>query len=108
MLHLARKADGLHYLASAAEALPFRGSRFDLIAACGSIDWVDRARFMPRAAELLVRGGVLVPLDFGDLGPSALIAGLERWFDVVFHRGYPRPPAPQPPVSNPEAARHQL
>ncbi len=106
MLRLARKADGLHYLASAAEALPFRGGRFDLIAACGSIDWVDRARFMPRAAELLVRGGFLVPLDFGDLGRSSGMPWLERWYEDVFHRAYPRPPARDPMVTSAEAASH--
>lgn len=106
MLRLARKAEGLHYLASAAEALPFRGGRFDLIAACGSIDWVDRARFVPRAADLLARGGFLVPLDFGDLGRSAEIPALERWYEDVFHQAYPRPPAGDPMVTSAEAASH--
>jgi SAM-dependent methyltransferase len=106
MLRLARKGDRLHYLASSAEALPFRGGRFDLIAACGSIDWVDRALFMPRAADLLVTGGFLVPLDFGDLGRSARIPALQRWYEDVFHRAHPRPPAGDPMVTSAEAASH--
>ena len=106
MLSLARKADGLHYLASSAEALPFRSGRFDLIAACGSIDWVDRARFMPRAADLLVKGGYLVPLDFGDLGRSPGIPALKPWYEDVFHRAYPRPPAADPMLTSAEAASY--
>lgn len=106
MLRLARRADDVHYLASSAEALPFRSRRFDLIAACGSIDWVDRARFMPRAADLLVKGGSLVPLDFGDLGRSAEVPTLERWYQDVFHKAYPRPPARDPMLTSAEAASH--
>jgi SAM-dependent methyltransferase len=106
MLRLARKGDGLHYLASSAEALPFRSGRFDLIAACGSIDWVDRALFLPRAAELLVKGGWLVPLDFGDLGRSPGIPALERWYEDVFHKAYPRPPASDPMLTSAEAESH--
>ena len=106
MLRLARKGDGLHYLASSAEALPFRSGSFDLIVACGSIDWVDRALFMPRAADLLVRGGFLVPLDFGDLGRSPAIPGLERWYEDVFHEAYPRPAARDPLLTGAEAASH--
>jgi SAM-dependent methyltransferase len=105
MLRRARKAEHVRYLASSAEALPFRSGSFDLIAACGSIDWVDRARFLPRAAELLVSGGWLTPVDFGDTGRSAEILGLERWHDEVFQRAYPRPPAPDPMVTRDEAAR---
>jgi SAM-dependent methyltransferase len=106
MLRLARRGDGLHYLASSAEALPFRSGRFDLITACGSIDWVDRSLFMPRAADLLVTGGWLVPLDFGDLGRSPAMPELERWYEDVFHKAYPRPPARDPMLSSAEAARH--
>jgi SAM-dependent methyltransferase len=106
MLRLARKGDGLHYLASSAEALPFRNGSFDLIAACGSIDWVDRALFMPRAADVLVKGGWLVSLDFGDLGRSPAIPGLERWYEDVFHEAHPRPAALDPMLTSAEAACH--
>jgi SAM-dependent methyltransferase len=105
MLRRARRAEHVHYLASSAEKLPFRSGSFDLIAACGSIDWVDRSRFLPRAAELLVSGGWLTPVDFGDTGRSAEIPGLERWHEEVLQRAYPRPPAPDPMVTSDEAER---
>jgi SAM-dependent methyltransferase len=106
MLRHARRADGIRYVASAAETPPFRPGTFDLVVACGSIDWVDRTRFLPRAAELLTSGGWLVPLDFGDAGRSPDVPGLARWYDDVFQKRYPRPPASDPMVTAEEAARH--
>lgn len=104
MLRLATRVDRLRYVASSAEELPFRAASFDLIAACGSMDWVDRGRFLPRAAELLRSGGWLTPLDFGDTGRSAEIPALERWYEDALQRAYPRPPARDPMVTGEEAA----
>jgi SAM-dependent methyltransferase len=106
MLGHARTATGVRYVASAAEVPPFRPGTFDLVVACGSIDWVDRSRFLPRAAELLENGGWLVPLDFGDTGRSPEVPGLARWYDEVFQKRYPRPPASDPMTTPEEAARH--
>lgn len=106
MLRHARRADGVRYVASGAEALPFREGRFDLVVACGSMDWVDRPRFMPRAAELLETGGWLVSLDFGDTGRSAEVPDLAGWYDEVFLRAYPRPSASDPMITAEEALRH--
>jgi SAM-dependent methyltransferase len=105
MLRHARRADGVRYLASGAEALPFREGSFDLVVACGSMDWVDRPRFMPRAAELIRGGGWLVSLDFGDTGRSPEVPGLARWYEA-FLRAYPRPPASDPMITADEARRH--
>jgi SAM-dependent methyltransferase len=106
MLRRARRPVGVRYVASGAEALPFLGARFDLIVACGSIDWVDRSRFLPRAAEALARGGWLVCLDFGDTGRSPDVPGLARWYDEAFQREYPRPASSDPRITAEEAARH--
>jgi len=106
MLRHARRADGVRYVASGAEALPFREGAFDLVVACGSMDWVDRPRFMPRAAELTRSGGWLVSLDFGDTGRSPEVPGLARWYDDVFLRSYPRPSASDPMITADEAGRY--
>ena len=106
MLRHARRAHGICYVTSDAEAPPFRAGTFDLVVACGSIDWVDRSRFLPRASELLSRGGWLVSLDFGDTGRSSEVRGLARWYDEVFQERYPRPPARDPMITAGEAARH--
>jgi SAM-dependent methyltransferase len=105
MLRRATKAEHVRYVASAAEALPFQPGSFGLITACGSIDWVDRTRFLPGAAELLASGGWLIPLDFGDAGRSREVPALERWYDEVFQRAFPRPPARDPFVTSEEAVR---
>ncbi len=105
MLQHARRAEHLHYLASSAEDLPFRDGSFDLIAACGSIDWVDRERFLPRAAELLGDGGWLVPLDFGDAGRSPEMPGLRRWHEEVLRPEFPVPASQDPMITSDEAAR---
>lgn len=106
MLRHARRADGVRYVVSGAEALPFRDGCFDLIVACGSMDWVDRPRFIPRAAEVLASGGWLVSLDFGDTGRSPEIPGLARWYDEAFQKAFPRPPASDPMITADEAAAH--
>jgi len=105
MLRHARRAEHLHYLASTAEDLPFRAGSFDLIVACGSIDWVDRGRFLPRAAELLKSEGWLVPLDFGDTGRSPETPGLGRWHEEVYQPAFPCPPSQDPLITRDEAAR---
>ncbi len=105
MLRQATKADRVQYVAAPAEAMPFRSGRFDLIMACGSLDWVDLMVFLPRAAELLATGGLLVGLDFGDLGRSGEVAGLERWYGEVFQKTYPRPLARDPKVTIEQAGR---
>jgi SAM-dependent methyltransferase len=106
MLRRARRAVGVRYVAAAAEDLPFLDGRFDLILACGSMDWVDRPRFLPRAAHLLARGGWLVSLDFGDTGRSPEMPRLARWYGEVFQKVCPRPPAGDPAITSGEALVH--
>jgi SAM-dependent methyltransferase len=106
MLRHAPRVSGVRYVASRAESPPFRQGTFGLVVACGSIDWVDRSQFLPRAAELLEPGGWLVPLDFGDTGRSPDVPGLARWYDEVFQARYPRPASPDPLVTADEATRH--
>ena len=105
MLERARRAERLHYLASTAEDLPFRDVSFDLVVACGSIDWVDRDRFLPRAAELLKNEGWLIPLDFGDTGRSPEMPDLQRWHEEALQPALPAPASQDPMVTSHEAAR---
>ncbi len=106
MLRRACRVSSVRYAASEAETPPFRPRTFGLVVACGSIDWVDRSRFVPRAAELLERGGWLVPLDFGDAGRSPEVPGLARWHDEAFQARYPRPASRDPLITMEEAHRH--
>jgi SAM-dependent methyltransferase len=106
MLRRARRAAGVRYVAASAEDLPLGEGRFDLVLACGSMDWVDRPRFLPRAADLLVGGGWLVSLDFGDAGRSPEMPRLARWYSDVFQKACPRPPASDPVITPSEALVH--
>jgi len=106
MLRRASRAAGVRYVACEAESLPFGDGSFDLAVACGSIDWVDLSRFLPRAARVVRNGGWLVSLDFGDTGRSPDIPGLARWYVEVFEAGCPRPPARDPIITAEEAGRH--
>lgn len=106
MIRHGRRTRGLSYVASAAEALPFRGRPFEIVSACGAIDWVDRERFLPRVAELLVSGGWLVSLDFGHAGRSTAIPDLEEWHRGTFQRRFPPPRSADPILTAGEAARH--
>jgi len=106
MLHHAQRTDGVTYAACAAEGLPFTDAAFDLVIACGSIDWVDRERFLPEAARVLRPSGFLVPLDFGDRGRSDEAPALERWYRDVFLTEFPVPTARDPIVTAEEAGRH--
>jgi SAM-dependent methyltransferase len=103
MLHLARPANRVRYLASSAEVLPFARGSFDLVVACGSIDWVDRSKFMPEVAALLCAGGWLIPLDFGDSARCASLPGLGDWYSDVFLRRFPCPPSTDPFIGRDEA-----
>jgi SAM-dependent methyltransferase len=104
MLRRATVSENIRYAACAAESLPFRPARFDLVVACGSIDWIDRGRFVPAVGELLVPGGWFVPLDFGDTGRARNLPELGPWYDKVFLRRYPRPSSADPMVTPGEAA----
>jgi len=103
MLRSACQEPGVSYAAATGEALPFRDGAFDLIVACGSIDWIDRKRFLPRAAAMLAAAGCLVALDFGDSGRASDLPELEHWHQVVFLRRFPRPPAADPMITDAEA-----
>jgi SAM-dependent methyltransferase len=93
-------------VAAGAETPPFRARSFDLVVACGSMDWIDRLRFLPRAAEVVVSGGWLVSLDFGDTGRSPDVPDLAHWYDEVLRNRYPQPPARDPMITAEEAERH--
>jgi SAM-dependent methyltransferase len=106
MLRRAVRMPGLRYAAAAAEALPFRSGAFDLLVSCGSMDWIDKERYLPRAAELLRASGWLVSADFGDVGRSPELDGLAAWYEQAFLGRFPRPPARDPIITDAEAADH--
>lgn len=103
MIRRARPAANLRYVVSRAETLPFADRTFDLVLACGSMDWIDRPRFVPDAARVLSPGGWLVSLDFGDTGRSDDMPGLESWYHSSFLAACPCPAAADPYLTATEA-----
>jgi SAM-dependent methyltransferase len=82
--------DGL-FLVGQAERLPFSAGTFDLIAAAGSLNYVDADLFLPEAARVLVPRGVLIIYDFSAGRRTRGDDRLDQWF-TTFERRYPSPP----------------
>jgi ubiquinone/menaquinone biosynthesis C-methylase UbiE len=81
MLRLAPAvAPGSRWIAGSAEALPIRDGSIDLVAAAGSLNYVDLERFFPEAARVLKSNGVLLVYDFSAGRRFVNHAGLEQWF----------------------------
>jgi SAM-dependent methyltransferase len=79
------------FVVGAAEALPVRTSSLDLIAAAGSLNYVDLDLFFPEAARALRSGGRLLVYDFSVGNRFRDSGALEQWHQE-FLRRYPKPP----------------
>jgi ubiquinone/menaquinone biosynthesis C-methylase UbiE len=87
--------DGSGFGVAVAEALPVRSGSVDLLAAAGSLDFVDLDRFLPEARRVLRPGATLLAYDFapGRAFPDSPDSpALDAWF-TDFRRRYP--PAPR-------------
>jgi SAM-dependent methyltransferase len=91
LAHRRAVAPAASFVVGAAERLPFQAFAFDLVAAAGSLNYVDMSRFLPELLRVLTPGGLLVIYDFSE-GRRAFDDGqLAAWFDS-FERRYPWPP----------------
>jgi ubiquinone/menaquinone biosynthesis C-methylase UbiE len=89
MLRWARVAAPSAQVAVArAEQLPVASGAVDLIAAAGSLNYVDLPAFFPEARRILCRGGRLVVYDFGAGRSFPDSDVLDQWFDE-FELRYP-------------------
>ena len=98
------RADGGRYAAAAAERLPFADASFDLVTACGAINWIDRRLFLPEARRVLKDRGWLVVYDGAEQGAMAGRPGFARWYGDHYLKKYPRPPRDERPITADEAA----
>jgi SAM-dependent methyltransferase len=78
------------FLVGAAEAIPLGRGTVDLIAAAGSLNYVDIDLFFPEAARVLTPQGTLLVYDFSAGRSFRNASGLDDWFDT-FHQRYPPP-----------------
>jgi SAM-dependent methyltransferase len=74
-----------------AEALPFSDNSIDLIAAAGSLNYVDLPLFFAEAERVLEPGGILLVYDFSPGRSFAQGTALDDWFSTFIDR-YPWPP----------------
>jgi len=73
-----------------AESLPAANATFDLIAAAGSLNYVDLAQFFPEARRVLLPNGALVVYDFFQGRSFRSSPALDGWFAEFLQR-YPMP-----------------
>jgi SAM-dependent methyltransferase len=91
LAHCRAVAPGAGFVVGRAEQLPFSTRSFDIIAAAGSLNYVDLNRFLPEAARVLAPGGVLLVYDFSAARRLRDDPRLDEWFSA-FERRYPFPP----------------
>jgi SAM-dependent methyltransferase len=78
------------FLVGQAERLPFSPGTFDLIAAAGSLNYVDADLFLPEATRVLLPQGLLIIYDFSAGRRARGDGRLDQWFNT-FQRRYPPP-----------------
>jgi SAM-dependent methyltransferase len=91
LAHSGAVAPGARFVSGRAEHLPFAPASFDIVAAAGSLNYVDLDRFLPEAARVLARHGALLVYDFSAARTMRGDGRLDEWFDG-FARQHPFPP----------------
>jgi len=79
------------FVCGAAERMPFADDAFDLVAAGGSVNYMDRDRLLTEIARVLAPGGTFVVYDFAAGRRTKDRSRLLEWF-VEFEERYPPPP----------------
>ncbi len=79
------------FVVGTAEVLPFSSGAFDIIAAAGSLNYIDTGLFLPEANRVLAPDGVLLVYDFHAGQRMAEGSQLDKWFSG-FESRFPSPP----------------
>jgi ubiquinone/menaquinone biosynthesis C-methylase UbiE len=101
MLGVAPSGDGITYVFSAAERLPFADSTFGGITCCSGVHWFDQARFFAEAARVLEPSGWIALYDHYFVGKMVGVPEFGRWVKMS-HDRYPLPDR-TPQVGDPRA-----
>lgn len=96
--HGAVVAPKAQFIAASAEALPLRDACCNLIAAAGSLNYVDLDKFFPEARRVLKPGGILLVYDFAAGRSFRDSPDLDAWFDR-FRERYPAPASEARPLN---------
>lgn len=81
-----------HFVAGAAEAMPFRSHAFDWMTAAGSLNYVALDPFFSEARRVMRPDGSLVVYDFSPGRTMTASPALDAWFDSFIAR-YPWKPS---------------
>lgn len=92
------------YRHAPAEALPFEAESFDLITACGSINWIDRAKFFLEARRVLREPGWVILYDNFITDQMRENEAYTQWYREHFLLRYPKPPRDERPLTQSECA----
>jgi ubiquinone/menaquinone biosynthesis C-methylase UbiE len=92
MVDLAIKKNGVEYIVSSAENLPFFDKNFDLITVSQAIHWIDRNKFFAEADRVLKPGSFIIAYDNYFLGKIPDNPDFNVWFKERFLRKFPTPP----------------
>lgn len=90
MLAQAPPHPGIEYRKGYAEALPFRGEHFDLVAVSSAYHWFDHERFLGEAARVLRPRGWLVLYKAGSMGRAVGQPAFDRWRHDTLRARYPK------------------
>jgi ubiquinone/menaquinone biosynthesis C-methylase UbiE len=108
--HASAVAPRSHAVVSRAEQLPFAHQSFQLLAAAGSLNYVDLDAFFHEARRVMAAGGHLIVYDFGPGRTFADSPELDEWY-AEFELRYPFPPAtriePETLSADPHALRRE-
>lgn len=104
MVAVAEPGEGVQYLVSAAEELPFIPGAFGAISVCGAINWIDRSRFLPEAHRLLSPSGWLLVYDGAEMGAMVGRDDFRGWYTQEYQRRLPRPRRDERPIGDSEAS----
>jgi SAM-dependent methyltransferase len=90
MLAVAHAVEGLAFVQSAAEVLPYRDASFDAITVCSGVHWFDQPRFFAEARRVLRADGWIALYDHYFIGEMVGVPEFGEWARAAFER-YPLP-----------------
>ncbi len=98
--------NNIEYILSNAEELPFENDSFDMITVSGSINWIDRSKFLPEALRVLKKDGWLIVYDNTITDTMIESEKYNEWYYGQYLDKYPKPPRDETPFTKDESKRY--
>ncbi len=95
MIRVAREVCGsdeqITFIVSSAEEIVNPDEKADIVTAAGAIQWIDRARFLPRIRQAMKDGGYLLIYDFAISDKMLGNQTYTDWWHNQYLKEFPRP-----------------